>query len=51
MKSLALKDFPFTELTAGALILFFIVFVGVIAWVHRPGSRRTYNQIEKLPLE
>lgn len=51
MKSLALKDFPFTELTAAALLLFFIVFVGVVLWAHRPGSREIYQHIDKLPLE
>jgi cbb3-type cytochrome oxidase subunit 3 len=51
MKSLVLKDFPFTELTAAALILFFIIFIGVVAWVFRPGSTGTYHQIEKFPLD
>ena len=51
MKKIALENFPFTSLTAAALLLFFVVFVGVVLWVYRPGSRRTYNHIEKFPLD
>jgi cbb3-type cytochrome oxidase subunit 3 len=49
--SLALQDFPYLGLTIAALILFFVIFIGVLIWVFRPGSKRTYKQIENLPLE
>jgi cbb3-type cytochrome oxidase subunit 3 len=51
MKSLALQDFPFIGLTAAALLLFFVVFAGVVLWTYRPGSRQTYDHVDKLPFE
>jgi cbb3-type cytochrome oxidase subunit 3 len=51
MKNIALQDFPFVSLTVAALVLFLIVFVGVTLWAYRPGSGRTYEHIEKFPLE
>ena len=34
-----------------ALILFLALFIGVLVWVFRPGSRETYEQEARLPLE
>jgi len=34
-----------------ALVLFVVVFVGVLAWIFRPGSRRVYDRAARLPLE
>ncbi len=51
MKSLALQNFPFVALTASALILFLIIFTGVVLWAYRPGSRQTYDRIDKFPLD
>ncbi|SMF05884.1 cbb3-type cytochrome oxidase subunit 3 [Pseudobacteriovorax antillogorgiicola] len=30
-----------------ALVLFFLVMVGVIVWIHRPGSKDYYAEISK----
>lgn len=34
-----------------ALLLFLVIFMGVLAWVFRPGSRRIYQEEAKLPLQ
>ena len=47
----ALENFPFVGLVAAALLLFLIVFTGVVLWAFRPGSRQTYDHIDKFPLE
>ena len=34
----------------GGLLFFFIFFVGVIAWVFRPGSKEKYRKWGRIPL-
>lgn len=34
-----------------ALLLFFGVFLAVLAWVYRPGSRQFYEYEARLPLD
>ena len=50
MKGEVLAHFQFTGLTCMALVLFFILFVGAIAWVYRSGSTHYYDRAEQLPL-
>lgn len=46
-----LSDQGITLGPAIALIIFLVVFVGVLAWVFRPGSRRIYEHESRLPLD
>ena len=32
------------------LVTFFTVFVGVIFWIYRPGSKQLYTHISNIPL-
>lgn len=34
-----------------SLVFFFLFFVGVIAWVFRPGSKEKYRNWGKIPLK
>ena len=34
-----------------SMILFLLLFVGVLVWIYRPGSRNTYEQEAALPFE
>ena len=36
---------------AVALFLFFGVFLGMLAWIFRPGSRQVYDRHARLPLD
>ena len=46
-----LSDQGFTLGPAIALLIFLVVFVGVLAWVFRPGSKRIYEHESRLPLD
>jgi cbb3-type cytochrome oxidase subunit 3 len=48
MKADVLAHFPFPWLTCLALLLFFLVFLGVLAWVFRPARKRVYMEMERL---
>ena len=37
----------FGSLQATALVLFFSVMIGVVLWIHRPGSKSYYQEISK----
>lgn len=45
MKSVALKNFPFTDLTVLGLVLFFSLFCMVIIWVFRKNSKTIYTEL------
>jgi cbb3-type cytochrome oxidase subunit 3 len=32
------------------LVTFFVVFIGVIFWIYRPGSKKLYDQASLIPL-
>lgn len=51
MKRLALESFPMTEWTCFALVLFFVLFVGILIWVYRKGSKEIYHHEENLPFQ
>jgi len=34
---------------SGALLVLFLVFVGIIVWVFRPGSTKTYRDTADIP--
>jgi cytochrome c oxidase cbb3-type subunit IV len=36
---------------AVALLLFLAVFVGMLVWIYRPGSRRIYDRQANLPFD
>ncbi|UOF01569.1 cbb3-type cytochrome oxidase subunit 3 [Bdellovibrio reynosensis] len=51
MKQEALKYFTDTHLTAMGLVIFFLFFAGVVAWVYRKHSKEIYAHLEQLPLK
>jgi len=46
-----LTKFPFTTLVLVGQLLFFAIFVGALGWIFRPGSKRVYGYLEKLPFQ
>lgn len=50
MLKLALSHFPLKQMPLIGLGLFVVVFVGVLFWVHRKGSRHFYERMSKIPL-
>jgi len=46
-----LTDLGFTWGPTLALLLFFGLFIAVLVWVFRPGSRKAYEHEARLPLE
>lgn len=48
-----MEDHPYSILRIFAdswgLLALFVVFVGVIIWVFRPGSRKTHDDIANIP--
>lgn len=46
-----LSDQGFTLGPAIALLLFFGVFIGVLVWIYRPGSKRIYEHESRLPFD
>ena len=51
MKSQVLANFDITWLPVTALIIFLVVFFGVLLLIFRKDSKKIYNQAESLPLE
>lgn len=51
MKQEGLKFFSDIYLTNTALVLFFLVFLGVGFWVFRSGSKEHYKHMSQLPLK
>jgi hypothetical protein len=51
MKSTILSQFDMTYLPVIALFIFLTVFVFVVWWSGREGSRNLYEKMEKLPLD
>ncbi len=47
----ALKSFPMIWLTCVGLLIFFAVFLGVLSWVLRKGSKSIYQKTENIPFE
>jgi cbb3-type cytochrome oxidase subunit 3 len=47
----ALTDFEWTEWSVAALVLFFVVFVGIVIWAYRRSARKHYEYMSKLPLD
>ncbi|WP_395685008.1 cbb3-type cytochrome c oxidase subunit 3 [Aestuariivirga sp.] len=33
------------------LLLLFIIFIGIVIFAYRPGSRATYDDVAKIPLQ
>jgi cbb3-type cytochrome oxidase subunit 3 len=50
MKSAVLSQFTLTYLPVIACLLFVAIFIGVIFWVLRPGSKSFYEQAGQIPL-
>ncbi len=50
MKSEVLSNFTFTLLPTMALVLFFVMFTGVVIWVYRKSSGKVYGEASNLPL-
>ena len=51
MISAWLTDQGFLLGPAVALVLFFSIFMAVLAWIYRPGSREIYEHEARLPLD
>lgn len=51
MKSWVVTQFHMPFLAIFALLLFFLLFAGVVFWVFRKSGRELYHQMEQLPLE
>ncbi|MCB0272035.1 MAG: cbb3-type cytochrome c oxidase subunit 3 [Bdellovibrionales bacterium] len=41
---------PLTLVIIG-LVLFWFIFLGIVAWTFRKGSKQKYNEIADIPLE
>jgi len=39
------------EIVIVALIIFFVVFLGLVIWVNLQSNRKLYEELERLPLE
>ena len=46
-----LTDQGFLFGPAFALVMFFVVFIGVLVWIYRPGSRQVYEHEAQLPFD
>jgi cbb3-type cytochrome oxidase subunit 3 len=46
-----LTDQGFLLGPAFALVVFFVVFIGVLVWIYRPGSRQVYEHEAQLPFD
>ncbi len=47
----ALSLFPFVELIGAALILFLLLFVALLIWTFRRGSKEIYDNAQQLPMD
>lgn len=46
-------DYDTVRTTASiiALVTFFVFFVGMLAWIYRPGSRKNYDDAANIPFK
>ena len=51
MKQEAMQYFPDINLTVAGMLIFLLVFIGVILWVWRKGSTEVYEAASQLPLK
>jgi len=51
MKAVALSNFPLTNLTCAALIIFFVLFSAMCIWVFQKFNQDKYLHLSQLPLE
>lgn len=51
MKQQVLAYFPMKSLPLIGLILFLVLFVGILIWVYRRGSDQFYKKMGELPLK
>lgn len=51
MKSEGLAYFTDTYMTSAGLIIFFVFFIAMLAWIFRSSSTQTYKYAEQLPLK
>jgi len=47
----ALSHLHWTTLPVVSMMMFFIVFLGVLVWVYRKDSTKVYHEMENLPLD
>ncbi|MEH0861271.1 MULTISPECIES: cbb3-type cytochrome oxidase subunit 3 [Halobacteriovorax] len=45
MKTEAMQNMPWEWMPTLALLIFFTIFVAVLAWSHRPGSKKLYEEV------
>lgn len=51
MKAEALIQFPHLSLTLAAMLIFLIVFIGLIAWAYfAPNAPKQHQQLAQMPL-
>ena len=50
MKQVVLAGFNWTQLTEFALVLFFMLFAGMLIWIFRKDSNSIYKEAENMPL-
>ena len=51
MKSQVLASYELGILNCFALVLFFAIFCGALAWVYRKSSKEFYDYMRSLPLD
>ncbi len=51
MKALYLANYKLVFLNCIALVLFFGIFCGALAWIYRKSSKEFYDYMKSLPLE
>lgn len=50
MKTQVLMGFEWIHLSIFALLLFLVLFIGVLYWVSRKDNRKVYKDLSELPL-
>lgn len=50
MKQEFLTSFPSPTMAMIGVFIFLVVFVGVLFWVFRKGSKKKYDKVSQLPL-
>lgn len=51
MKSVVLSQFDMTYLPVIACLIFVTLFICMLFWINRPGAKKLYKQIAKLPMD
>ena len=51
MKSQVFKNFDLTILPSIGMILFLIIFLGMIIWIFRKDSKSIYKELSNIPLD